>query len=248
MSGHSKWSTIKRKKGALDAKRGKLFTKLVKEITVAARQGLPDPELNPRLRLAVQNAKGASMPKENIDRAIKKGSGADAADYIEVTYEGYAPHGVPVFVECTTDNINRTIQNVRLAFNKYGGSLGTNGSLEFIFSRKGVFSFPLPGNFEAEQFILDLIDAGAEDVEINEGYVTLTCAMEDFGKVQKSLEEKGIEPENAELQRIPNSTMKLDNEALQKVMKFIEVLEDDDDVQRVYHNIEITEEQMGFLY
>ena len=146
MSGHSKWSTIKRKKGALDAKRSKVFTKIIKEISVAVREGGPDPMGNPRLRLAIQSAKAANMPKENIERAIKKGSGTDGAHYTEVTYEGYAPHGVAIYVECMTDNLNRTVASVRSAFNKYGGALGTNGSLEFLFDRKGVFTISLSRN------------------------------------------------------------------------------------------------------
>ncbi|WP_026462746.1 YebC/PmpR family DNA-binding transcriptional regulator [Adhaeribacter aquaticus] len=249
MSGHSKWSTIKRKKGALDAKRSKIFTKIIKEITVAVREGGPDPEGNPRLRLAIQNSKAANMPKDNVERAIKKGSGSDGAVYTEVTYEGYATHGVAIFVECMTDNINRTVQNIRSAFNKYGGSLGTNGSLEFIFDRKGVFNIKLSDNLtlDEEEFTLEMIDAGAEEVAFEEDYVTVYCAMEDFGAMQKKVEALKLEVENAELQRIPNTTVTLDEESLRKVMKFIDVLEDDDDVQKVYHNIELNEEALAAL-
>lgn len=247
MSGHSKWSTIKRKKGALDAKRGKIFTKLIKEISIAARDGGDDISANPRLRLAIQNAKGANMPKDNIERAIKKGSGDDADNYFETTYEGYGPHGIPVFVECTTDNINRTVQNVRAAFSKYGGSLGTNGSLEFIFDRKGVFQIQKPENINEDDFTLEIIDAGAEEIEFQDDYIHIFCALEDFGKMQRKLEEKDIEPEVAELQRIPKNRVELDDEELQKVMKLIEVLEDDDDVQKVYHNIEVKENQYELI-
>lgn len=247
MSGHSKWSTIKRKKGALDAKRGKIFTKIIKEISIAAREGGPDPAGNPRLRLAIQNAKGANMPKDNIERAIKKGSGSESTHYHDVTYEGYGPHGIAVFVECSTDNINRTVQNIRMNFNKYGGNLGTNGSLQFIFNRKGVFSIPAPDSFDLEELTLELIDAGAEDVEMEENYITVTCALEDFGKLQKKLEELKIVAENAELQRIPTTLVKLDDESFKRVMKLIEHLEDDDDVQKVYHNMDVTEEQMELL-
>jgi YebC/PmpR family DNA-binding regulatory protein len=249
MSGHSKWSTIKRKKGALDAKRSKVFTRLIKEITVAVREGGPDPDGNPRLRLAIQNSKAANMPKDNVERAIKKGSGADSDSYTEVSYEGYASYGVAVFVECLTDNLNRTIQNIRSAFNKYGGSLGTKGSLEFIFDRKGVFTIKLSENIalNEDDFTLEMIDAGAEDVEFEEDYVTLYCSMEDFGALQKKVEELKLEVENAELQRIPKTTVALDSEALKKVMKLIDVLEDDDDVQKVYHNIELNEETMAAL-
>ena len=247
MSGHSKWATIKRKKGAADAKRGKIFTKLIKEITISAGLGGPDPAGNPRLRLAIQNAKGANMPKDNIERAVKKGSGENADSYVAPTYEGYGPHKVAIFVECSTDNLNRTVANIRSLFSKNGGSLGTNGSLEFIFSRKGVFTIPQPSNFDEESFTLEMIDAGAEDVEVSDGYVTVTCAMEDFGPVQKKLEEMKIEPENAELRRIPSVTKQLDDEALKQALKLIDALEDDDDVQTVYHNIEMTEEQLELM-
>jgi len=246
MAGHSKWANIKRRKGAQDAKRGKMFTKLIKELTIAAKDGGPDPEANPRLRLAIQNAKGANMPKDNIERAINKGAGADSEDYIETTYEGYASHGVAVFVEATTDNLNRTVSSVRAAFSKFGGSLGTNGSLEFIFDRKGVFSFPQPEG-DMDELILDLIDAGAEEVETEDEYVHVTCNLEDFGNLQRKLESMNIEPEVAEAQRVPNTTISLNDQELGSVYKLIETLEDDDDVQKVYHNIEIKEEQMSLI-
>jgi len=247
MSGHSKWSTIKHKKGALDKKRGKIFTKLIKEITVAAKEGGPDAEMNPRLRLAVQNAKGKNMPKDTIDRAIKKVAGGEAADYQELTYEGYAPHGVAVFVECTTDNLNRTVAAVRSIFTKNGGNLGTNGSLEFIFDRKGVFSLPVPEGQDEDDLTLELIDGGAEDVEFDTGVMIITCGMEDFGTMQKKLEELGLEAENAELERIPNSYANLSDDDFTQVMKTIDALEDDDDVQKVFHNIEATDSQLESL-
>lgn len=247
MAGHSRWANIKRKKGALDAKRGKIFTKLVKEVTIAAKLGGGDPEANARLRLAVQNARGANVPKDTIERAIKKGAGSDGADYAEITYEGYGPCGVAVFMECSTDNINRTVQNIRVYFSRHGGSLGTNGSLEFIFTRKGVFTIPQPEKLDEEAFTLELIDAGADEVEIGEGYITVMCPMQDFGKVQKAIEQQGLVPENAELQRIPNTFVKLSDEDLKRLMKLIEALEDDDDIQKVYHNIEISEEQMEMI-
>jgi YebC/PmpR family DNA-binding regulatory protein len=247
MSGHSKWSTIKHKKGALDKKRGKIFTKLIKEITVAAKIGGPEPETNPRLRLAIQNAKGQNMPKDNIERAVKKVAGGDAADYSEPTYEGYATNGVAVFVECTTDNLNRTVASVRSMFTKNGGNLGTNGSLEFIFDRKGVFNLTMPEGMDIDDLTLEFIDGGAEDVELDENFLTITCAMEDFGNMQTKLDELGIEPENAELQRIPNTTVDLDDETFPKVMKLIDALEDDDDVKNVYHNVEATDAQLESL-
>ena len=194
MSGHSKWSTIKRKKGALDAKRSKAFSKIIKEITVAVKEGGgPDPDANPRLRTAIANAKGVNMPKDNVTRAINKAGDKDSANFMEVTYEGYAPGGIGIFVECTTDNLQRTVSNVRSYFTKHNGSLGKNGSLSFIFDRKGVFTFPI-GDWDIEELELEIIDAGAEDIELEDGFVTVTTALEDFGTMQKKLEELNIEP------------------------------------------------------
>jgi len=241
MSGHSKWSTIKRKKGAADAKRGKKFTKIIKEIIIAAKEGGGDTDTNARLRLAVQNAKGANMPKDNIERAIKKAVGSDAETYIETSFEGYAPHGIAVFAECLTDNNNRTVASVRSAFNKYGGNLGTNGSLSFLFDRKGIFTIKNEG-FSIDEVELEMIDAGAEDFEIDGDTITITCARDDFGSLSKKLAVLGIEPEESGLKRIPNDTKKLDVESAKKVLKFIEILEDDDDIQNVYHNLEMTDE------
>jgi len=246
MSGHSKWSTIKRKKGALDAKRSKMFTKVIKEITVAVKEGGGDETANPRLRLAIANAKGINMPKDNVQRAINKAADKDSASFVEVTYEGYAPNGIGVFVECTTDNLQRTVSNVRSYFNKYGVSLGKNGSLSFIFDRKGVFNFP-QNNIDLDELELELIDAGAEDIELEDGTITVTTAMEDFGNMVKKLEELKIEPESANLERIPTNLESLDVESAQKVLKLIDVIEDDDDVQSVYHNLEMTEELMNAL-
>lgn len=247
MAGHSKWANIKRRKGAQDAKRSKIFTKLIKEITVAAKEGGDDPDTNPRLRLAISNAKGANMPKDTIERAVSKGAGADAESYTETTYEGYASNGVAVFVETMTDNLNRTVAGVRSAFTKHGGSLGTNGSLEFIFDRKGIFDFLLPEGADVDELTLEIIDAGAEEVEVDSGYMSVSCAMEDFGAIQRKLDELGIEAENAELQRIPNTRVELDDEAFDQVYKLIEALEDNDDVQKVYHNIDATEQQMEIM-
>lgn len=240
MSGHSKWSTIKRKKGAEDAKRSKIFSRIVKEIHVAVKEGGPDPDPNPRLRLAIQNAKGANMPKDNIQRAINK-AGSDAENYEEVTFEGYAPYGIAVYVECLTDNNNRTVGSIRSIFTRSGGSLGTNGSLNFLFERKGVFTIPQK-DLDPEEFELEIIDAGAEEIENEDGIFIITTQLDDFGTVQEKLEEMNIEVENAELQRIPNSTKRLDTELAIKVVKVIEEFEDDEDVQNVYHNLEITDE------
>jgi len=245
MSGHSKWSTIKRKKGALDAKRGKIFSRIVKEIQMAIKEGDALPENNPRLRLAIQNAKGANMPKENVDRAINKASN-EAENMQEVTYEGYGPGGVAIFIECLTDNNTRTVANIRSIFNKRGGNLGTNGSLAFIFERKGVFTVP-KSNLDPESFELEIIDAGVEDIELSDDVFIITCAVEDFGRVQKKLDEMGIKIENAQLQRIPNDTKKLDLEAAQKVLRIIEEFEEVDDVQNIYHNLEMTEELMNAM-
>lgn len=246
MSGHNKWSTIKRKKGAADAKRGKIFTKIIKEIMISVREGGSDPDGNARLRLAIQNAKGANMPKENIERAIKKASGAESEAYHEISHEGYASHGIAVFVECLTDNTNRTLATVRYIFGKYNGALGPNGSLKFLFDRKGVFTIDATG-IDPEGLELDLIDAGAEDIEVDGGTITVTCAKEDFGSISKKLEELEIEAEEAGLRRIPKETKVLPVEEARKVMKLIEALEDDDDVQAVYHNMEMTEELLSSL-
>lgn len=241
MSGHSKWATIKRKKGANDAKRSKIFSKVIKDISIAVKDGGPDPDNNPRLRLAVSNARGCNMPKDNIIRAINKASDKDAASFSETTYEGYAPHGIAVYIECTTDNVQRTVANVRSYFNKYGGNLGTNGSLSFLFDRKGIFTVP-KGSLNQEEFEMEVIDAGAEDIQFEDGFFTITTGMESFGQMMKKLESLGIEPENAALQRIPKEPVKLDNEATRRVIKLIELFEDDDDVQNVYHNLDISDE------
>jgi len=242
MSGHSKWSKIKRKKGANDNKRSMVFTKLIKEITVAAKLGGVDPGGNSRLYLAIQNAKGANMPKDNIDRAIKKGGDKDTASFQDLTYEGYGPGKVAIFVEASTDNINRTVANVRKYFSKMGGLLAVNGTFEFIFDQKGIIEFHLPAGKDTDELTLDLIDAGAEDVEIEEGEVSVTTAREDFGAVQKKLKELGIEPDSVTLERIPKIFKKPDPDEFKKNMRLIEMIEEDEDIQAVYHNMEITEE------
>lgn len=233
----------------MDAKRSKVFTKLIKEITVAAKEGGPDPDGNPRLRLAIQLSKAANMPKDNIQRAIQKGEGTDG-DYSEVTYEGYASHGVAVFVECLTDNINRTVQNLRTIFNKGNGSLGTNGSVEFLFDRKGVFVVKRDPeqSLNEEELTLELADGGAEEVEMEEDHITVYCAMEDFGAMQKKMEELNLDLESAELQRLPQTTVSVeDPEAVRTILRLLDALEDDDDVQKVYHNLELSDEVMAAL-
>jgi len=239
MSGHSKWSTIKRKKGANDAKRGKLFTKLIKEITVAASVGGTDAESNPRLRSAVQNARGMNMPKDTIQRAINKAD-RDNSSFLELTFEGKLPHGVLVFVDSLTDNRNRTVSNVRSIFNKRGGELGTNGSLSYMFDRKGIISLA-KGELDPDEFELELIDAGVEEIELEDDTFMITTPMEDFHSVQVKLQEMGVEPESAELQRIPNDTLDLTLEQGVQIMKIIDEFEDDDDVQSVYHNVNVSD-------
>ena len=239
MSGHSKWSTIKRKKGALDAKRSKIFSKLSKEITVAATMGGTDVETNPRLRLAVQNAKGQNMSKDVIERAINKAD-KDLSSFEEMSFEGYGPDGIAILVECLTDNNNRTVGSVRSIFTKHGGHLATSGSVSFLFDRKGIFVVPLKEEMDQEDFELEMIDAGAESMEKNDDLIIVTTAFEDFGSVSKKLEELGIEPETQELQWIPQSTSTLEVDSGKKVMRLVEHLEEDDDVQNVYHNLEIT--------
>ena len=240
MSGHSKWSTIKRKKGATDSKRSKMFSRIAKEITIAVKDGGSEAESNPRLRTAIVNAKGVNMPKDNIMRAISKGEKDDSGLH-EVTFEGYLPNGIAVFVECLTDNNNRTVSNIRSIFNKKGGNLGTNGSLTFLFERKGVIQIP-KGDRDPDEFELEIIDAGAEDIKLEGDMIIITTALEDFGNVQKKLEELGIEPENSELQRIPHETKELSVPESLKILKIIDDFEDDDDVQNVFHNLEITEQ------
>ena len=240
MAGHSKWANIRHRKGAQDAKRGKIFTKLIKEISVAVKSGGPDAEANPRLRLALQNARGQNMPKDTIERAIKKASGAGGENYVETTFEGYGPDGVAIFVECATDNNTRTVSNVRSYFNKYNGSLGKDGCLQFVFERKGVFLLNSEG-LDEDEFTLDAIDAGAEEVDFNGEHVNILSAMEDFGNIQKKLHELNIEPIEAGLQRIPLNMKETNQQNYQTLMKLIDALEEDDDVQKVYHNLEFDE-------
>ena len=244
MSGHNKWSKIKRKKGVEDSRRSKVFTRIIKEISMAVKEGTSDPDTNPRLRLALNNGKGVNLPKDTIQRAINKASETGGANYHETTYEGYANNGIAIFVECMTDNINRTVSNIRMIFSKYNGTLGTNGSLAFIFDRKGVFTVP-QGTLKQDDFEMEVIDAGAEDVELDDGIFTIYTSMEDFGKMNKRLEEMKVEVQNAELQRIPKTSVAVDVDTARRVFKFIEAIEEEDDVQAVYHNMELTEEIMA---
>ncbi|MCX7607049.1 MAG: YebC/PmpR family DNA-binding transcriptional regulator [Bacteroidia bacterium] len=241
MAGHSKWAQIKRKKAVVDAKRGALFTRLVREITVAAREGGANPDFNPRLRLAIQNARRANMPKDVIERAISKGdSGADT--YTEALYEGYAPGGIAVLIEAMTDNTNRTVSQLRTLFSRGGGSLATSGAVSYLFSRKGVFTIPADRISNEERFLEDMIEAGAEDVEIGEGTAVVTCAYEGFGALQEALEKAGIEPEEASLAWVPTSYIQLSWDEAQKALRLIEQIEEHEDVQKVFHNLAMTEE------
>ena len=244
MAGHSKWANIKHRKGAQDKKRAKQFTRAIKEITVAVKEGGgPDPEANPALRNAIQNAKGVNIPKDTIERAIKKASGADADHYEVVTFEGYGPNGIAIFVEATTDNTNRTVASVRSIFTKNGGSLGTNGSLEFLFDKKGVFVIEKKNiEIELEELELELIEGGASSFDKEDDYLTVYTDFNDFGMMSSKLEELKIEPKNSEVQRIPLNTTELPVEDAIKILNLIEKFEDDDDVQNVYHTLEVTDE------
>lgn len=237
MAGHSKWANIKHRKSANDAKKSKHFAKLVKEITIAAKQGGISPEHNARLRLAIRNAQNANLPKNNIERALKKGSGEDAMHYTEVTYEGYAAHGVAVMVECMTDNLNRTLAAVRALFSKNSGSLGKSGSLMFLFARKGLFTLRKEPTIDEETLTLTMIEAGAETIEKQAEHVCITCPFAAFGKVQQALEAMSFSIENATLRYVPTTSVYLQQDAANSVMKLIDALEDHDDVQQVFHNM-----------
>lgn len=217
-------------------KMAKTFTKIGREIAIAVKSGGPFPETNPRLRVAIQNAKGANMPKDRIESAIKRASSKEEGDFQEVVYEGYGPHGVAVVVECATDNPTRTVANVRHYFTRAGGSLGTSGSLDFMFERKGVFRIPAEG-IDVDELSLELIDFGAEDIQVEDGEIYIYTQFTDFGGMQKALEEKGMDVAGAELQRIPTSTVELTDEQAADVMGMIEKMEDDDDVQAVYSSV-----------
>lgn len=241
MSGHSKWHSIKHKKGAADAARGKVFTRHAKLITIAARDGGGDPNMNPSLRLAIDNSKKDNMPNANVERAIKKGTGEDkdAVAFIECTYEGYAPGGVAVLVSILTDNKNRTVSNVRMAFSKHGGNLGEPGSVAFLFHKKGVILISNPD----ENLELVAIDAGAEDVKEDNGTLEVIADPKGFFAIKKALEDAGAEIDSAEIKLIPSTTVAIDDEeTARKVVRLVQALEDDDDVSNVAANFDIPEE------
>ena len=242
MAGHNKWSKIKRKKGVNDAKRGALFTKLIREITVAARDGGGEPDYNARLRLAVDTARAASMPAENIERAIKKGTGElEGVNYEEVAYEGYGPGGVALFIECLTDNTNRTVAAVRHALTKYDGSLGTDGSVAWQFDRKGQIVIDA-GQYDEDSLFEVAIEAGAEDVIADQDEFILTTEASDFVSVQDGIKEAGIKPTAVELTRIAKNEVAVTGRDAEKMLKLLEMLEELDDVQKVHSNADIDED------
>ncbi|GHA53126.1 YebC/PmpR family DNA-binding transcriptional regulator [Pontibacter akesuensis] len=217
-------------------KMSKAFTRIGKEIVMAVKESGPSPDTNSRLRTAIQNAKGVNMPKDRIEAAIKRASSKEEKDYEEIVYEGYAPHGIAVVIECATDNLNRTVANVRMHFSKGGGSLGKTGSLDFMFDRKGIFKIPAEG-VNLEELELELIDFGAEEIYEHEGEIIIETPFTEFGNMQKGLEEKGIEVASADVQRIPTTRTELTEEQEEEVLGLIERFEEDDDVQAVYHNM-----------
>ena len=246
MAGHSKWANIQHRKGRQDKIRAKLFSKMSKEITVAAKMGDPDPDKNPRLRLAVKEAKSSSVPKDVIDRAIKKSQAGEGDDYEEIRYEGYGPNGVAVIVEAMTDNRNRTASNVRSTFTKNGGNLGETGSVGFMFERKGAVSYPADVG-DADTVMMAAIEAGAEDVESSEDGHTIWCADTDLNEVSNALEAQLGESDSTKLIWRPTTTTEMDLEAMQKLMKLMDALEDDEDVQQVTTNFEASDEVMAQL-
>ena len=242
MSGHSKWSTIKRKKGAEDAKRGKIFTKIGRELAVASREGGPDPEVNFKLRLVIETAKQANMPKDSIARSIRRGAGLEKGEALEqVVYEGYGPGGTALIVRALTDNRNRAVADIRRAFSRHGGNLGENGCVAWMFEHKGYVTIPLNGHDPDELFML-AVDAGAEDVVVGEDMVEIFAEVSDFQAVQESLTEANIEMETAELSMIPQTKMDLDPAQGIKVMGLVDSLDELDDVEKVYTNLNITDE------
>lgn len=247
MAGHSKWANIQHRKGAQDKKRGKLFTKLIREITVAARAGGGDPAANPRLRLAIDKAKGQSMPKDNIERAVKRGSGElDGADFEEIRYEGYGPGGVAVMVECMTDNRNRTVAEVRHAFTKFGGNLGADGSVGYLFNQVGLLSFP--AGVDEDRVMEVAIEAGAEDIVVNDdGSCDVLTAPGDFADVRDTIEGGGLQAEFSEVTMRADMAATLGEKEASSMVKMLEMLEDLDDVQNVYSNADIPDEILAKL-
>ena len=243
MAGHSKWSNIKRRKGAQDAKRGKIFARHAKLIYIAAKQGGGDPDMNPALRTVIDKARADNMPNDNIERAIKKATGTlDGANYEEVTYEGYGPGGVAVIVEVLTDNRNRTAAEVRHAFSRNGGNLGETGCVSFMFDRKGyIVILNEDGQIDEDELTLEAIDAGADDIEVEDGAFEIYTAPENFLEVSEHLRNQGYELEEAEISMIPQNFSQIDSDNEAKMLKMIDMLEEDEDVQDVHHNLEVTQ-------
>lgn len=241
MAGHSKWSKIKRKKAANDRKRGKMFTKLIREITVAARDGGGDPEFNPRLRLAIDTAKAADMPQDNIDRAVKRGTGElEGVAYEEMSYEGYGPGGVALYIEALTDNMNRTVADLRHVLEKHGGNLGQSGSVAWQFERKGRIYIDA-GRYDEDAAMLAAVEAGAEDFGLEEDEYEVTTDAASFHKVQEGLKAQGVEFEEAELVMIPNATIRVEGAEAERLLRLLDGLDDLDDVQNVHSNADIDE-------
>jgi YebC/PmpR family DNA-binding regulatory protein len=248
MSGHSKWSTIKRKKGANDAKRGAVFTRLAKELTIAAREGGGDPNANFSLRLKIDKARAENMPKDNIDRAIKRGTGElkDGAELEQILYEGYAGNGIALMIECITDNRNRTVAELRHALKMAGGSLGENGSVAWQFTRIAYFSFPADGH-DVDDIFEMAVEAGADDVNFEDDVIEITGPMENFKSINDALEAKSIQPSEAEIQYQPTQETELDPEKTVSVLESLERVEELDDVQNVVSNLKITDEAMAMM-
>ncbi len=245
MSGHSKWSTIKRKKGAADAKRGKIFTKLIREIQTAARLGGGDADGNPRLRLAIDKARVSNMPKDNIDRAIKKGTGGSEGEtFEEMVYEGYGPGGAALLIETLSDNKNRTVGDVRHALTKYSGNLGSSGCVAYLFEKKGLITFD-SGETDPEKLMEEAIEAGAEDVVEEENSISVATAPADFEAVHSALKDKGFTPTSASITMEPSTTVSLEGKDAETMLKLADALEDLDDVQNVFANFDISEEEMN---
>ncbi len=246
MAGHSKWANIRHKKAKEDSKRAKVFTKHIREITIAAKEGGGDPDGNPRLALAIQNAKAVNLPKDNIERAIKRGTGegGDAASYEEVTFEGYGPGGIAYFIEATTDNNNRTVGEIRHIFTKHGGNMGTSGSVSFLFEQRGSIRIPAAG-LDDEELMLMAIDAGAEDVQLEGDFFEVSTAREDLFAVQSALEEDGINIESAELIYVATTETKVDEETALSNFKMMDKFEENDDVTNVFTNMLMDEDTMG---
>ncbi len=252
MSGHSKWATIKRKKGATDAARGRLFTRLIKEITIAARDGGGNPEGNPRLRLAIQTAKTANMPADNIKRAIQRGTGElPGVSYEEVTFEGYGPGGVAILVDVVTDNNNRTVSEMRHVFSRNNGNMGQAGSVGWMFHKKGsivVTKKNQKAPLSEDDVMSIVLDAGAEDMQTDADEYIITSSPHDFDKVKKALEDKGVVIESASLQMVPQNTVKVTGREAEQLLKLMEALEEHDDVQNVYANFDIDEKELAALH